>query len=100
VLSFAEASVKKDLCTHPGSFGDMCILCGQRLAEESGVTFGYIHKVYFFKMTDWLNFEFFGYLCWILKENICNTFETSYIEGISCDLSFHKLLIPLYEAVL
>ncbi|KAE8124513.1 hypothetical protein FH972_019391 [Carpinus fangiana] len=39
-----EASVKKDLCMHPGSFGDMCILCGQRLAEESGVTFGYIHK--------------------------------------------------------
>jgi RNA polymerase II C-terminal domain phosphatase-like 3/4 len=22
----------------------MCILCGQRLAAESGVTFGYIHK--------------------------------------------------------
>ncbi|KAL4654354.1 hypothetical protein ACB092_01G372300 [Castanea dentata] len=39
-----EASKKKDECTHPGSFGEMCILCGQRLQAESGVTFGYIHK--------------------------------------------------------
>ncbi|XP_024030539.1 RNA polymerase II C-terminal domain phosphatase-like 4 [Morus notabilis] len=39
-----EESTKKDACTHPGSFGDMCILCGQRLEEETGVTFGYIHK--------------------------------------------------------
>ncbi|KAJ7979618.1 RNA polymerase II C-terminal domain phosphatase-like 4 [Quillaja saponaria] len=39
-----EASLKKDVCTHPGSFGDMCILCGQRLEGESGVTLGYIHK--------------------------------------------------------
>lgn len=35
-----------DACTHPGSFGDMCIRCGQKLDGESGVTFGYIHKVY------------------------------------------------------
>ncbi|XP_022761633.1 RNA polymerase II C-terminal domain phosphatase-like 4 isoform X2 [Durio zibethinus] len=39
-----EVSLKRDLCTHPGSFGQMCILCGQRLDDESGVTFGYIHK--------------------------------------------------------
>ncbi|XP_060970711.1 RNA polymerase II C-terminal domain phosphatase-like 4 isoform X1 [Cannabis sativa] len=39
-----EDSAKIDACTHPGSFGNMCILCGQRLEEESGVTFGYIHK--------------------------------------------------------
>ncbi|KAK1550573.1 hypothetical protein Q3G72_021261 [Acer saccharum] len=39
-----DKSLKMDICTHPGSFGDMCILCGQRLEEESGVTFGYIHK--------------------------------------------------------
>ncbi|KAJ7955625.1 RNA polymerase II C-terminal domain phosphatase-like 4 [Quillaja saponaria] len=39
-----EAYLKKDFCTHPGSFGDMCILCGQRLEGESGVTLGYIHK--------------------------------------------------------
>jgi RNA polymerase II C-terminal domain phosphatase-like 3/4 len=40
--------VKVDGCTHPGSFGDMCICCGQKLDGESGVTFGYIHKVYIF----------------------------------------------------
>ncbi|KAG7942585.1 hypothetical protein I3843_16G110800 [Carya illinoinensis] len=39
-----EASMTKDACTHPGSFGEMCILCGQRLDADSGVTFGYIHK--------------------------------------------------------
>ncbi|GMJ01717.1 C-terminal domain phosphatase-like 4 [Hibiscus trionum] len=39
-----EVSLKKDICTHPGSFGQMCIICGQRVDEESGVTFGYIHK--------------------------------------------------------
>ncbi|KAJ9162833.1 hypothetical protein P3X46_022575 [Hevea brasiliensis] len=38
------ASSSKDACIHPGSFGDMCILCGQKLNEETGVTFGYIHK--------------------------------------------------------
>ncbi|XP_043814968.1 RNA polymerase II C-terminal domain phosphatase-like 4 isoform X5 [Manihot esculenta] len=39
-------SSSKDACTHPGSFGDMCILCGQMLNEETGgVTFGYIHKL-------------------------------------------------------
>ncbi|KAG4156705.1 hypothetical protein ERO13_D02G012800v2 [Gossypium hirsutum] len=37
-------SLNKDTCTHPGSFGQMCILCGQRVDDESGVTFGYIHK--------------------------------------------------------
>ncbi|QHO30619.1 RNA polymerase II C-terminal domain phosphatase-like [Arachis hypogaea] len=31
-------------CTHPGSFGNLCILCGQKLEGESGVKFGYIHK--------------------------------------------------------
>lgn len=44
-LSFAEASIKKDACTHPGSFREMCILCGQRLDDKFGVTFGYIQKV-------------------------------------------------------
>ncbi|KAH7546184.1 hypothetical protein FEM48_Zijuj01G0173600 [Ziziphus jujuba var. spinosa] len=39
-----EESTKQNTCTHPGSFGDMCIICGQRLEQESGVTFGYIHK--------------------------------------------------------
>ncbi|XP_054822636.1 RNA polymerase II C-terminal domain phosphatase-like 4 isoform X2 [Prosopis cineraria] len=39
-----EETVKEDVCAHPGSFGDMCIRCGQKLDGESGVTFGYIHK--------------------------------------------------------
>ncbi|KAF5725871.1 RNA polymerase II ctd phosphatase putative isoform 1 [Tripterygium wilfordii] len=39
-----EASWKKDMCKHPGSFGEMCILCGQMLDTESGVTLRYIHK--------------------------------------------------------
>ncbi|KAG4929783.1 hypothetical protein AAZX31_17G072600 [Glycine max] len=40
-----EASSEVDVCcTHPGSFGNMCIRCGQKLDGESGVTFGYIHK--------------------------------------------------------
>ncbi|XP_027333663.1 RNA polymerase II C-terminal domain phosphatase-like 4 isoform X3 [Abrus precatorius] len=43
-LVVAEASMEADLCTHPGSFGNMCIRCGQKLDGESGVTFGYIHK--------------------------------------------------------
>lgn len=38
--------MKVDECTHPGSFGDMCILCGKKLDGESGVTFDYIHKVF------------------------------------------------------
>ena len=45
-LVCAEESTEKDACTHPGSFGNMCIRCGQRLEEETGVTFGYIHKVF------------------------------------------------------
>ncbi|KAK4279747.1 hypothetical protein QN277_011473 [Acacia crassicarpa] len=39
-----EVTVKDDVCTHPGSFGDMCIRCGQELDGESGKTFGYIHE--------------------------------------------------------
>ncbi|KAL5547488.1 hypothetical protein UlMin_002719 [Ulmus minor] len=40
-----EVSIKKDVCSHPGSFGALCYLCGQRVEEEeSGVTFAYIHK--------------------------------------------------------
>ncbi|CAK7338219.1 unnamed protein product [Dovyalis caffra] len=40
----SKASSSKEICTHPGSFGTMCIVCGKMLDEESGVTFGYIHK--------------------------------------------------------
>ncbi|CAJ2649570.1 unnamed protein product [Trifolium pratense] len=44
-LVVAESSVVKvDGCTHPGTFGKLCISCGEILDGESGVTFGYIHK--------------------------------------------------------
>ncbi|CAI9779681.1 unnamed protein product [Fraxinus pennsylvanica] len=41
------SSPKKDVCTHPGIIGGMCIRCGQIIDDESGVSrvaFGYIHK--------------------------------------------------------
>lgn len=46
VLFYAEESIKEDICTHPGVIGGMCIRCGQKTDEgQSGVAFGYIHKV-------------------------------------------------------
>ncbi|KAI6680434.1 hypothetical protein NL676_034315 [Syzygium grande] len=39
-----ETTIKQDSCSHPGSFGGLCMRCGKPLEEESGVTFGYIHK--------------------------------------------------------
>ncbi|CAK9168841.1 unnamed protein product [Ilex paraguariensis] len=39
-----EMSVKKDVCMHPGDIRGMCIRCGQKINDESGVAFGYIHK--------------------------------------------------------
>ncbi|KAK3030423.1 hypothetical protein RJ639_037552, partial [Escallonia herrerae] len=38
------ASVEKDTCTHPGDIGGLCIRCGQKVDDQSGVAFGYIHK--------------------------------------------------------
>ncbi|OMO93357.1 hypothetical protein CCACVL1_06522 [Corchorus capsularis] len=44
-LEDPEELCKKDKCRHPGSFGKMCIICGEKLGiEESGVNFGYVHK--------------------------------------------------------
>lgn len=40
----SEASVKEDICTHPGVIGGMCIKCGDKMDNQSGVAFGYIHK--------------------------------------------------------
>ncbi|RAL43988.1 hypothetical protein DM860_014125 [Cuscuta australis] len=37
-------SVEMEMCTHPGVIGGMCIRCGQHLENESGVSFGYIHR--------------------------------------------------------
>lgn len=39
-----EASVKDDVCPHPGEIAGMCIRCGQKMDSQSGVPFGYIHK--------------------------------------------------------
>lgn len=40
----SEASLVKDICKHPGVIGGMCIRCGQKVEDQSGVAFGYIHK--------------------------------------------------------
>lgn len=39
------ASLEKDECPHPGCIGGLCIRCGKKMDDESGVAFGYIHKV-------------------------------------------------------
>ncbi|XP_059635564.1 RNA polymerase II C-terminal domain phosphatase-like 4 isoform X2 [Cornus florida] len=39
-----EVSAEKDLCAHPGVIGGMCIRCGKKVDDGSGVAFGYIHK--------------------------------------------------------
>ncbi|KAK2984132.1 hypothetical protein RJ640_006285 [Escallonia rubra] len=44
LLLCAGASVEKDTCTHPGDIGGLCIRCGQKVDDQSGVAFGYIHK--------------------------------------------------------
>ncbi|KAK4392798.1 RNA polymerase II C-terminal domain phosphatase-like 4 [Sesamum angolense] len=35
---------KKNMCPHPGVYAGMCMRCGQKMDDESGVAFGYIHK--------------------------------------------------------
>ncbi|XP_019099823.1 PREDICTED: RNA polymerase II C-terminal domain phosphatase-like 4 [Camelina sativa] len=42
-VEIEEASSSKGECEHPGSFGNICFVCGQKL-EETGVSFRYIHK--------------------------------------------------------
>ncbi|XP_059667635.1 RNA polymerase II C-terminal domain phosphatase-like 4 isoform X2 [Cornus florida] len=39
-----EVSVEKDMCAHPGDIGGMCIRCGKKMDDGSGVPLGYIHK--------------------------------------------------------
>ncbi|GLU01362.1 hypothetical protein SLE2022_186730 [Rubroshorea leprosula] len=39
-----EVSVGKDICTHPASYQNMCIVCGKDLNFESGVSVGYIQQ--------------------------------------------------------
>ncbi|KAI3446758.1 hypothetical protein Pfo_003423 [Paulownia fortunei] len=38
------SSPKKNMCPHPGVYAGMCMKCGQKMDDESGVAFGYIHK--------------------------------------------------------
>ncbi|EYU37264.1 hypothetical protein ABFS82_02G094600 [Erythranthe guttata] len=40
----AGSSPKKNTCLHPGVYAGMCMKCGQKMDDESGVAFGYIHK--------------------------------------------------------
>ncbi|KAL3824623.1 hypothetical protein ACJIZ3_020652 [Penstemon smallii] len=37
-------SLEKIMCPHPGVYAGMCMRCGQKMDDESGVAFGYIHK--------------------------------------------------------
>ncbi|KAG8367580.1 hypothetical protein BUALT_Bualt16G0086800 [Buddleja alternifolia] len=38
------SSSENDTCLHPGVYAGMCMKCGQKMDDESGVAFGYIHK--------------------------------------------------------
>lgn len=65
----AGASLALDVCTHPGVMGGMCIRCGQKVEDESGVAFGYIHKVIlhdsvFTKIHLYIHIFFSGWLGW------------------------------------
>ncbi|KAL3533090.1 hypothetical protein ACH5RR_006611 [Cinchona calisaya] len=44
VAQTSGASSEMDVCTHPGVIGGLCIQCGQKMDDESGVAFGYIYK--------------------------------------------------------
>lgn len=39
-----EASIEMEMCSHPGSYGGMCIVCGQMVNDETSVALGYIQK--------------------------------------------------------
>ncbi|KAK9051102.1 hypothetical protein SSX86_027728 [Deinandra increscens subsp. villosa] len=39
-----EVPMKKDICTHPGVIKGMCEKCGEKMDDQSGIAFGYIHK--------------------------------------------------------
>ncbi|XP_073278092.1 RNA polymerase II C-terminal domain phosphatase-like 4 isoform X1 [Primulina huaijiensis] len=38
------SSPKTNKCLHPGVYAGMCMKCGIKMDDESGVAFGYIHK--------------------------------------------------------
>ncbi|KAL7606808.1 hypothetical protein Lser_V15G15111 [Lactuca serriola] len=37
-------TMKKDICTHPGTIVGMCFKCGEKMDKKIGVAFRYIHK--------------------------------------------------------
>lgn len=43
-IQTSGASSDKDVCSHPGVIGGLCIRCGLKMDDESGVAFSYIHK--------------------------------------------------------
>ncbi|KAI3744321.1 hypothetical protein L1987_57400 [Smallanthus sonchifolius] len=43
-LCCSDVSAKEDICAHPGVIGGMCIKCGEKMDNQSGIAFGYIHK--------------------------------------------------------
>ncbi|KAL3518133.1 hypothetical protein ACH5RR_020722 [Cinchona calisaya] len=43
-IQISGASSDKDVCVHPGVIGGLCIRCGLKMDDESGVAFSYIHK--------------------------------------------------------
>jgi len=92
---------------HPGSFGGICIHCGQKVDGESGVSFGYIHKVKIVcndYLGDTNKIDLDGYCCriseWLLdqveifvKKQIPdsvimpNKYSTTYVGYISIHLN-------------
>lgn len=38
------SSHEKNMCPHPGVYAGMCMKCGAKMEDETGVAFGYIHK--------------------------------------------------------
>lgn len=43
-IQTSGVSSDKDVCSHPGVIGGLCIGCGLKMDDESGVAFSYIHK--------------------------------------------------------
>ncbi|PIN20577.1 TFIIF-interacting CTD phosphatase [Handroanthus impetiginosus] len=43
-VSGGSSSPKNTMCPHPGVYAGMCMKCGQKVDDETGVPFGYIHK--------------------------------------------------------
>lgn len=42
---------KKENCTHPGSYGGLCMKCGQRVDDDSAIPLKYIDKVFWIHLS-------------------------------------------------